>query len=294
MPGLAYAAAMRWSALVAAVCISCAPSPAPAPRPAPPPSAAPAATLAAGPTLSGPPVAATGSFAPSPLSDFANGVREIAFAALDGRPLPQGSIPVEPSRDPSRRVRSDSPPPPSSELDVVAFAMEITLVLREPSEGADDEQRGSIELIAFLSRTGLKVAGLRTRGPRKGYALPGWLAGAERFGGDVVAALRDRRLGALLVGEAERPVLGNDFLYQRLMEERPKLEAIQDAEALSAGHTRVLGYKVDDLFLVTRDRGGVIWGLQLELEDPDDQPILDGSPLVRVERLDEKERGAPR
>ncbi|MCL4749536.1 MAG: hypothetical protein KJ015_05225 [Myxococcales bacterium] len=283
----------RTPPLALLACLACAPALAPAP--APPASgtqaAPPAATLAAGPTLSGPPGSPSGAFAASPLTEFAGGVRDIALAALDGRPLPQGAIPVEPSRDPSRRVRSDKPPPPSRELDVFAFAMEITLVLREPSStSADDPEDGSIELIAFLSRTGLKVAKLEARSPRSHRPLPVWLSGVERFGNEVLTALRGGGIGQLLVGEAERPVLSDDFLYRRLMDERPKLEQLRSAEALAARHGRVLGYRVDDVFLVSRDRAGVIWGLELELDESDGQVMLDGSPLVRVERLDKEER----
>lgn len=285
----------RTSPLVLLACLACAPTLAPAPAPpasgtqAAPPSAS--ATLAAGPTPSGPPGSPSGAFAASPLTDFAGGVRDIALAALDGRPLPRGAIPIEPSRDPTRMVRSKHQPPPSRELDVLAFAMEITLVLREPdSTSADDPEDGSIELIAFLSRAGLKVAKLEARSPRSHRPLPAWLSGVERFGHEVLIALRGGGIGRLLVGEAERPVLGDDFLYRRLMDERPKLEQLRSAEALAARHGRVLGYRVDDVFLVSRDRAGVIWGLELELDESEGQVMLDGSPLVRVERLDKEQR----
>lgn len=253
----------------------------------------PPPTLAAGPTLTGPPRGTSpGAFAPSPLTELANGIRDIALAALDGRPLPSGAIPVQPSRDPERRVRSDGPAPKSSDLDVLVFAMEMTLVLRAPRDsGGDDDGRGAIEIIAFLSRTGLKVASLRTRDARSYHPLPDWLSGVGRGGGEIFSALKSRRIGDLLVGQTERPVLGDD-LYQMLMEKRPTVERLQEAEALAAAHDRVLGYHLDDVFLVARDRDGTVWGLELEIDESDGKHYLDGSPLVRIERV-KRDRSPP-
>lgn len=277
---------MRWVLLLAAT--ACAaptpPKPTPAPESKPAPTAAPIAVGSA-PTLA---PRETGSpFAPSPLSALASGMRDIVWAALDGRPLPENGIAVEPARDPERRVRSKHPVPPTRELDVLAFAMEVTVILR-PSSPDDGESTddGSIEAIAFLSRTGLKVAGLETKGSRRPLALPPWLSGVERFGQDLVAALRGRRMGELLVGEAERSVLNDELLYRRLMDERPKLERLEQAERVAAKHAAIAGYKLDDAFLVARDRRGGIWGFQLEIEDSDGRVALDGSPLVRVEKLE--------
>lgn len=245
------------------------------------------------PSLSGPPRDPRALFPPSPITDFANSMRQIALAALDGGPLPEVGVPIERQRDPNRLVRAEQPRPAARDLEVFAFAMEITLILRAPNaDGGSDEDDGGFEVIAFLSRTGLKVAGLRPRGPRAIKETPGWLSGARTFGNDVLGALRRRRIGDLLVGDTERPVLNDDFLFKRLMDERPKVDALERLEALAAKHERALGYHFDDVYLLARDRSGSLVGLQLQVDEDDGQLMLDAAPLVRVERL-RKDRDEP-
>ncbi len=279
--------------LFVAACLAEACAAAPSSSQAPPP--APTLRVASAPPTppAGPrtPRASSGEFAPSPLTGLAQGLREIAFAALDGRALPASEIAVQPIREPSRLVRGGHELPSSADLTVLAFAMEITLALADPAtaRGSTDDERSSIRVIAFLSRAGLKVGSLELKTSSRADPVPAWLAGTQTFARDVLSALREHRIGNLLTGEAERPALSDDFLFERLMAERPKVDELREAELLAERQRNLFGVKLDEAFLVARDRTGAIWGLGFQIEEHHGHLELDSSPLLRVERL-EKDR----
>jgi len=231
-------------------------------------------------------------YAESSLTELARSVQAVTVAALEGRDPTLAGLPIERIKDPDRLVRSKGTVPPVRDLEFLAFAMEVRIVLsRDDSvtSGDADDVR-AIEAVAFLSRTGLKLAQIRSRSSRDIRPLPPWLAGVEQFGSSVVQALRNHTANGLLVGEAERPLLG-DALYEQAKKELSRVE-LGPLERAVALHPTPLGYTVDDVFLVARGPGGVIWGFQLQFDEDQGRVVLDSSPLVRVEKL-EPERDIP-
>ncbi len=77
------------------------------------------------------------------------------------------------------------------------------------------------------------------------------------------------------------------------MAERPKLDELRDAELLAERQRNLFGVKLDEAFLVARDRSGAIWGLGFEIEEHHDHLQLDSSPLLRVERLEQERARDP-
>lgn len=228
----------------------------------------------------------------SPLTELASRIREIVIAALQGRPLPQSPIAIEPVRNESRLVRLKTVAPNVRDLDFFFFAMEVEIAYSQPDRRTDDEEAGdSIKAIAFLGRTGLRVAELRRRGSARVQTLPPWLSGAEAFGRSLHSALREKRIEPMLIGEADRSAVGNDLLFDKLTEDRPRGKTLDELTQLAMAHRAPTGFYVDDLILAARDRTGGIWGFQLNVDERDGQLMLDSSPLVKVEKFEpEKQR----
>ena len=259
-------------------------------------TAGPEATAALPSTpLTAPSVRGQSDFPPSALTGLATSIRELVIAALEGRPLP-AHPPTEPIRDPAKLVRLKSPLPPVAELEFVVFALEIEIVVvdppRTPAPG-NSHENNSITGLAFLSRTGLKVGSLETSSEDKAPPLPPWLSGAAGFGREVHAALRGGRVSTLLLGEAERPVIGNDALFREVMEENPTREKIGELERLAQRSAEPLGYELDDVGLLARDRGGDLYAFELDFDEHDGQVVLDSAPLVRAERIEVERHDKP-
>jgi hypothetical protein len=140
--------------------------------------------------------------------------------------------------------------------------------------------------IAFLSRAGLKIAKLDLRDPSRAQPLPPALEGAMKFGTEIFDFARQKTLATLLVGEPERPVLGNELLFTQLSKDLPSREEIERAEALATTKGELIGLRFDDVFAIARDARGEIWGFQLEIEEDHGKLAFETTPLIAVNRLE--------
>jgi hypothetical protein len=267
---------------------------------APPPSKPPVAVTKPDATEESPPnPPAHGSrgsaFPPSALTDFANGITSIVIAVLEGRAPPDRPIPIERVRDPSKLVRAEEPIPPVQELEFFLFALEVDIIFTPPAPPpgttAEAPDNG-VRSIAFLSRTGLKVARLRPSSGNSAKPVPAWLAGVEQYAKDVHSHLRSGQMSSLLVGDAERPVVGNDALFREIMEDQAKpadLRVMEEAAKKSRGP---IGVRADDVILVARHpRSSDFYGFKLNLDEVDDVIVLDSAPLMRVQKFEPRSAG---
>ena len=246
------------------------------------------------------------SFAQSPMTAFANQVIELIGTVLDGRPPPSGPLALVPwqSSDQLVKSRASAPTPRHADLEFIMFGMELSLVLSEearapttapgtispplaPGQTAPPSSEARrLETITFLSRAGLKLAKLSVRDASRAHPLPPWLEGAKRFGTDIFDAARRGALESLLVGEPERPVLGNDFLFAQLLKDLPDRQELERAQTLAKTKRELHGLRFDDVFVLARDKRGEIWGFKLEIEEDKGQLAFETSPLIEVSRLE--------
>jgi hypothetical protein len=266
------------------------PHPISAPEPVPEPVTAPTALDDA--SEAPPRVPLETGYGPSPLTPVANDLTVLVANVLDGLPPPAGPIPLERERPPDKLIRGEEAAPRSKELQFLGVAFELEIVLvKEPSPppAADRDADGVLETIAFVSRTGAKIAALDVDPPRAPRQVDAWLAGAEEQARAVVDAVAVGRLRELLIGEPERSIFDNDVIFRKLEKELPDAEEIRRAEALARSHPRALGVRMDDVIVLGRDRHGVFWGFALQIDEHEGKTVLDTGPLVRVEKLDPRE-----
>jgi hypothetical protein len=250
--------------------------------------------------------AAASSFAPSPLTPFADQVITLIGEVLAGQPPTKGPLPLIPWRDAELLVKSRvrAATPRIADLEFFVFAMELELVLSEeaqapttapaavgqpPAPGPPSPptpEPGRMATIAFLSRAGLKIAKLDLRNPSRVQPLPPALEGAMKFGTEIFDLARQKTLATLLVGEPERPVLGNELLFTQMLKDLPSREEIERAEALASTKGELIGLRFDDIFVIARDARGEIWGFQLEIEEDHGKLAFETTPLVAVNRLE--------
>jgi hypothetical protein len=132
----------------------------------------------------------------------------------------------------------------------------------------------------------LKIAKLGTRDPSRAHPLPPWLDGAKRFGTEILDAARGGTLERLLVGEAERPVLGNDVLFDEVLKDLPNRQQLERVQALAKTKRELIGLRFDDVYVVARDKHGEIWGFKLEIEEDKGRLAFETSPLIEESRLE--------
>jgi hypothetical protein len=274
-----------------------------APRPEDKPVVAPPPTIATSdPPVGEPPTRDTSSgspFAPSPLTELATALTKLASTVLDGNPPPRGPIPIEALRRDRKLIDSSGPPPQSADLEFLAFGIEMMVMFHEgtdPNISAGSPgpppppEDGAVEATLLLGKTGIKIVELHLRSGKKSQKLPGWLAGASPVGNDLADAARRGKLDAMLVGESERSVLGNDKLFQMALKERPKPERVREVEAAAKKYPRTLGVEIDELYLLAKSRSGAIFVFEFNIDEDDGQIVLDAAPLFSVERRDPDDR----
>lgn len=168
---------------------------------------------------------------------------------------------------------------PEVPLEHLVFAMEIDIIFDRPS--ADT---GAIRVVLFLSRAGLKVVKLTTRGAMTTVDLPRWLTGVQDAGWVVVQAARAGRLESLLVGEPERAILADDPFFELIRRDGPEPQELIEISKLIPPEGPS-GFRVDDMVLIVRDRKRDIWGLEFDMDRERGRYVLDSRPFLRVSRL---------
>lgn len=225
----------------------------------------------------------TGWFAPSPITALADEMVAINEAAIAGRALPPHRIDIEPLRTDSPDVSyRDESERPVGNLQYVVFGVEADIVFDRSATDPDDA--GALRVVIFLSRAGWKLARVMARPAPTTMPVPRWLTGLEDVCWEVVRAAKERRLDQLLVGEAERAVLGNDALFDLIRQELPKRESL-DLLADLVPDEGPSGLRVDDLVLVARDAKGELWGFEYDMDRKGGRTVLDSRPLVRASRF---------
>lgn len=270
------------------------------PKPTPDPPA-----IATNEPVGEPPARSANSrFAPSPLTDLAKALTNLAVTVLDGNPPPPGPIAIERVRSGKKLVRSEAALPRGSELEFFLFGIQMYAILEEgpdpdisvgspgspgPPPRAED---GAVRITGLVGSTGFRVVDLSARSGRKPQRLPGWLMGSVQASNDTVDAIRRGRIGSLFITEADRSVFLSEGLFERAMKELPKPDEVRAAEEAVKKHPRVLGVEVDDLYLVAREKtdqkGEFFYAFEFNVDEDDGQLVLDSSPLMEVEKRDTK------
>lgn len=282
--------------LTALVLSACATSQPPPPTPAPARVPAP---IAASPDSSEPEPMVTavpneadyahgsGLFAPSPLTALADELVPLNDAALQGRPLPAHRIDIEPTKEviPTVHYRDESDGTPTH-LQYLLFGVEMDIVFDKPfpDDPDDPEERGTLRVVVLLSRIGWTLVNVSPRPSPSTHPIPQWLSGVEDIGRAVDRAAREQRLDALMVGEPERGIIGNDAFFRLLQKEAPPRQRLMDVGKLVSGRSPS-GYRVDSLVLIARDDRSEIWGFEYDLDRKDGAIVLDAHPFVRVSRF---------
>jgi hypothetical protein len=231
-------------------------------------------------------------FASSPITDFGEGIRALALAAIWHQPLP--APPIEPDRplgSSAQVVWSERSLPVPRHLDVIAFAMDIEIVLKvgEPAPDAEGHARwGSLRVTIALGENGARLVALRpietSNAPMA--QLPPSLAQLPELAGDLLAGLRRGDLSAYDLTEDDRLLLANDAVWSELQEDRPDPALLREiGELLASLGNGPLGYRLDDLSVLARSDDNALYALSLELDRAGDRYALATSPLVHVRRL---------
>lgn len=233
--------------------------------------------------------------ASSELTPLADKLIDVSLAALRSQPLPQTDIPIGPFLPGQMLVEQDlSSPIPAASLTVVAFIMEVDVVLRADAGyppgglfGGVGGGDGSLDVLYLLDRNGLRLGDLSVRSARTPRPLAPPVSGVGAASTKLLSALRDGSATRLVVHDADRVALGSDELYQEIVEDRPDLATLERAKTLVQASPTPLGYGVDDdAGAIVRGPDGSIWILALDLEQDSAGGVMLGTtPLVRVRRF---------
>jgi hypothetical protein len=236
----------------------------------------------------------TRPFAETPITGFAEGIADLALAAVEGRPLPPSPVPTrEPLMDEPQRVEwwpPDSPRP--SRLEVLAVALEVELILKRggpDDQGAVDERFGAVLATLVVNRNGLRVVSARPRAAPPSTTdrrPPPGLEGLPEAARQVLAALRSGDLAPFELDERDRRLLANDTVWAQLRADAARdLRGPRIRSLLDGLPEMPLSYKLDDVGVLARDQDGRLFGLGLELDAEGESFVLTTTPLVQARRL---------
>lgn len=231
-------------------------------------------------------------FADSPISPFAERLADFALAAIEGRPLPAAPLPTRAPLDAPEIDWSEHAQPRPRQLDVLAVAIEVELVLKrgDPTADASGAERwGTLRTTLAITRNGIRVVSLRpgvmSPDPPGGTPPPG-LEGLVEVSRHLIADLRRGDVSAYELTEADRRVLANDAVWAQVHEDGPPLGRASEIAAMLEGLPDApLAYWLDDLGVLARDEEGRLYSLSLELDPRRGTFALSTSPLIEVRRL---------
>jgi hypothetical protein len=220
-------------------------------------------------------------YADSPLTPLADRVTDLVVAALRDRPLPDVGIPVEPLNDGQvlidLRGAIDTVP---EDLEVVGFGMEMDMVMGIGPSGA------RLAIVLYLGPTGVRVAYVAVSTGRRGGSLPRELAEIDAVASHVLSAMRSGAMEQILIGEAERHVIGDERVWNELARERPDDETLARAVELSRTTDDPLAYRLDDVGVLLRDGVGRWYTAELDFDhQAPGVVVLENGPLVSLRRL---------
>lgn len=232
-------------------------------------------------------------YAPTPITEAAEALTDLALAAVEARPVEASPVPLRhPLREGVEVVWSDSLGARPGAISVLGIAFELELILKRghPTPGADGAARyGSVRATVALSRNGLRLVELRPRvmSPDPGGgAPPRGMEGLEELARTLVTALRQGDVTEYDLTEADRRLLDDDAVWAEAQELRLIHARIPEIRALLEGlPDEPLAYRLDEVAILARDDHDRLLSLSMEFDPHGDSFALRTTPLVEVRRL---------
>jgi hypothetical protein len=232
-------------------------------------------------------------FAPTPVTEYAETLTDLAVAAVEGRPLPASEVPLRrPVEGAPEVVWSDSLADRPREISVLGIAFELELILKrgQPTPGAEGAARyGSVRATVALSRNGLRLVELHPRvmSPDPGGGSPpAGMEGLPELARTLVAALRRGDVTEYDLTEEDRLLLDDDAVWAEAQELRLIHARIPEIRELLEGlPDEPLAYRLDEVAVLARDDHDRLLSLSMEFDPHGDSFALRTTPLVEVRRL---------
>lgn len=230
--------------------------------------------------------------ADTPITATAEGLIDLALAAVEGHAAPSPVPTRRPLTEPPRVTWRDVPEGRPGPLTVLGFAIEIEIVLKRgepPPDAADPERWGSLRVTYVISANGPRLVSLRPRvtsPSSEGGAPPPGLEGIEEVARALLGDLRRGDPSRYELTAADRALLANDSLWARVEAQRlMNAPVAQIQQMLVALPEEPLAYRLDDVSILVRDADDRLLSLDLNFDPVDGSYALSVDPLVEVRRL---------
>lgn len=222
-----------------------------------------------------------------PIAPFAEAMTDYALAAVRGGPLPEAPVPLEGDVGPISYREGVAPP--DGPMQVLGFAFEMELVLKQgrPVPDAEGAARwGSVHAIIGVTRHGLRLVEFRPRRVREAAPEtqpPAAMAGTAPIAVELLSAIRHQNLDAWTLGEADRELLGNDAIWDRVRADGPRDVHVRElAVLLETLEGPMLGTLLGDMAVLVALPDERLLSLAMRLERAGTSYRLRGDPLVEV------------